>query len=232
MTDFGRFIYPPDDFGLDVFIFGAGETGRIAFRGFHYDSPFNFKGFVIDDKFSTSHPKELYGFPVTVLSDFSYKSSFGIFVAISAQNLSQNRAEQIQKFTGQSFRFVNYISSRAFVDTDAVIGKNVMVLENNTIQSEVCVGDGTLIWSGNHIGHQTRIGRNNFLTSHVCIGGGTLIGNQNYFGMNCTVRDQITIEDEIVIGSNSFVNRNLLVSGVYVGTPVKLLEGRNARESV
>jgi len=134
--------------------------------------------------------------------------------------------------SAKGIELISYVSSRAFVDHDVTINRNVMVLENNTLQSEVTIGAGTLVWSGNHIGHQTVIGENNFISSHVCIGGQTKIGKQNYFGMNCTVRDTVTLSDHIVIGSNSFVNKDIFSAGVYVGTPVKILEGRDPRLSI
>lgn len=232
MTNLGRYKYPTEHVGLDIVIFGAGETARIAFRGFEFDSPYNFRQFVVDDKFADSHPKELYGYPVSTISELQSNSSFAVFVAFSARNLSQHRASKISEISLRNLELASYVSSRAFVDGDVSIDSNVLVLENNTLQSEVCVGKGTFIWSGNHIGHQTKIGENNFLSSHVCIGGQTRIGNQNYLGMNCTIRDTVTLSDYIVIGSNSFVNKDIRSPGVYVGTPAKILEGRDPKVSI
>jgi sugar O-acyltransferase (sialic acid O-acetyltransferase NeuD family) len=235
MTDLGRYKYPKEHQGLSVVIFGAGETARIAFRGFLYDSPYHISQFVVDDKFAGTLPNDLFGYSVSTLSDFLSKprqSTYAVFVAFSAKNLSQDRAERIEVLSAKGIELISYVSSRAFVDHDVTINRNVMVLENNTLQSEVAIGAGTLVWSGNHIGHQTVIGENNFISSHVCIGGQAKIGKQNYFGMNCTVRDTVTLSDHIVIGSNSFVNKDIFSAGVYFGTPAKILEGRDPRLSI
>jgi sugar O-acyltransferase (sialic acid O-acetyltransferase NeuD family) len=234
MNSFGRFKYSPSNFNADLMIFGAGETARLALRYFRADSPFNLRGLVVDDEKMEDSPHVVDGFQVMRFSELERHGSRKtlIFVAIAAKNLSEYRLLAMERLKNSGFSLTNYISSRAFVDDDVSLGENVMVLENNTLQSEVRIGDGTIIWSGNHIGHQTSIGRGNFVSSHVCIGGRVAIGNQNYFGMNSTVRDTVRIDDYCVIGANTYVSKDISNSGIYVGTPAKLLEGRDPRSAI
>ena len=35
-----------------------------------------------------------------------------------------------------------------------------MIMEHNTIQPYVTIGENTILWSGNHVGHHTQIGKN------------------------------------------------------------------------
>ena len=191
---FGKFTYPNHG-DKPLLIYGIGELARIALK-------------VIDAREigSSELPEDYY-----------------IFVAFSGVSLSYPRSNKVTELARLGFTLPSYVSSYAFIASDARIGSNVMIFEHNTIQSEVTIEDSTIVWSGNHIGHQTSIGIGCFISSHVCIGGRTKVGNNSYFGMNSTVRDQLTIGPNSVIGSNSYVSKNFPGNGVAFGNPAKLV---------
>jgi sugar O-acyltransferase (sialic acid O-acetyltransferase NeuD family) len=222
--NFGRYRYP-SSCEKPLLIYGIGELARIALQYFSEDSPYTVAGFISDKEF---FPKEnsLFGLQVidaqqigsTVLPE-----NHNIFVAFSGANLSYPRSNKVAELANLGFTLPSYVSSYAFTASDAYIGSNVMIFEHNTIQSEVRIEDSSIIWSGNHIGHQSRIGVGCFLSSHVCIGGRTEVGNNSYFGMNSTVRDQLVIGPNSVIGANSYVSKNFPGNGVAFGSPAKLI---------
>lgn len=47
------------------------------------------------------------------------------------------------------------------------------------------------------------------------------IKNDVYIGANCTLMPNIVIGEGVIIGAGSFVNKNLDVWGIYVGSPAK-----------
>ncbi len=49
------------------------------------------------------------------------------------------------------------------------------------------------------------------------------IGNNVFIGTHSTFLKGVTIGDDIIIGANSLVNKNCLMSGVYAGNPVKYI---------
>ena len=67
------------------------------------------------------------------------------------------------------------------------------------------VGDNVVMWSGNHIGHHSKIGSHAFITSHVVISGGVSIGESSFLGVNSTVIDHINIEPKSFIKANQLV---------------------------
>lgn len=109
------------------------------------------------------------------------------------------------------------MSSRATVLNDDRIGENCFVLEDNTIQPFVEIGDNVTLWSGNHIGHHSRIGSHSFLASHVVVSGGVVIGEQCFIGVNATLRDHIRIGDRCVIGAQALLLEDAAPEGVYIG---------------
>lgn len=49
------------------------------------------------------------------------------------------------------------------------------------------------------------------------------IGNNVFIGVNTTILKGVTIEDNIIIGANSLVNKDCIEEGVYAGNPVKYI---------
>jgi UDP-3-O-[3-hydroxymyristoyl] glucosamine N-acyltransferase len=56
------------------------------------------------------------------------------------------------------------------------------------------------------------------------ISGNCKIGNNVYIGSNSSVREKITICDNVIIGLNGGVVKNITKEGVYVGLPVKKIK--------
>jgi sugar O-acyltransferase (sialic acid O-acetyltransferase NeuD family) len=223
-ADFGKYKYDTLD-ERPILIYGIGELGRLAFQYFSSDSPFIVEGFLCDSEFMPDD-KKAYGLDVYDSRDIGTKflpTTHRIFVAFSGVNLSYPRSNKVQELKQLGFSLPSYVSSFAFIAPDAVIGSNVMIFEHNTIQSEVIIEDSSILWSGNHIGHQTKICSGSFISSHVCVGGRTIIGNNSYLGMNSTIRDQIVLGSNSVVGANSYVNKNFHGNGVVFGAPAKLI---------
>jgi acetyltransferase-like isoleucine patch superfamily enzyme len=91
----------------------------------------------------------------------------------------------------------------------------------------VSVGDNVILWSGNHVGHRTRIADHCFIASHVVISGYCSIGEHTFMGVNSCVGDGLTIGEDAVVGAGAVVVRDLDARGVYVGNPAKAT-GRDA----
>ena len=50
-------------------------------------------------------------------------------------------------------------------------GDNCFILEDNTVQPFVTIGNNVTLWSGNHIGHDSVIEDDCFISSHVVVSG-------------------------------------------------------------
>lgn len=97
------------------------------------------------------------------------------------------------------------------------IGENCFILEDNTIQPFVTIGNNVTLWSGNHIGHHSVISDHCFIASHVVVSGGVEIGERSFIGVNATLRDHIKIGECCVIGAGAIILADAEAEGVYVG---------------
>lgn len=89
----------------------------------------------------------------------------------------------------------------AIITCSVTIGRHVQANLNATVGHDCTIGDFTTIAPGAHI------------SGNVTIGSGV------YVGTGATIREGVRICDDVVIGMNAAVIRDILEPGVYVGSP-------------
>ncbi|MFA0216713.1 acetyltransferase [Vibrio cyclitrophicus] len=213
-----------------IVIIGAGEFAAIAFEYFTYDSEYEVCGFSVDSEY-INNDKYL-GLPLVDrerLSDLYPPEEYDAFVAIPASDLNCLREKLYLETKALGYVMATYISSKAFFWRNAKVGDNCFIFENNTIQPFVTIGNNVILWSGNHVGHQSEICDNVFVSSHVVISGYCKIGKNCFLGVNSTLNDGTEIADFCILGSGSLVTRKLKErEKIYVGNPAKAFPKKSA----
>jgi UDP-N-acetylglucosamine acyltransferase len=105
-----------------------------------------------------------------------------------------------------------YIDSRVSSSGNCVIGNKVTVRYDSIIARGVKIGDGTYICP--------KMMSNNLNTEHEQIGGAD-IGENVFVGTGCVLQHGISIGDNSVLGSMSFVNKNVPANEIWFGNPAK-----------
>lgn len=200
-------------------IFGSGDIAQLAYFYFSTDSDYDVVAFTVDSSY-VDQPT-FCGLPVvsfeTVAVQYPPESN-DFFVALSYSKLNAVRKEKYLAAKDRGYRLANFISSHATVANNATIGENCFIFEDNTVQPFVNIGNNVTLWSGNHIGHHSKIHDHTFIASHVVISGGVTVGEQCFIGVNATLRDHITIGDKCVIGAGALILADAEEMGVYIGT--------------
>jgi sugar O-acyltransferase (sialic acid O-acetyltransferase NeuD family) len=198
-------------------IFGTGELAEVAHHYFSQDSSYKVIAFTVERQF-ISEP-EFCDLPVVAFEDileFFDPNSCSIFIALGYSKLNQVRSRIFGESKSKGFSMASYISTNAFVAEGVTFGENCFVLEDNTIQPFVKIGDNVILWSGNHIGHHSTIGNHVFISSHVVVSGGVKIGDYCFVGVNATFRDHISIGQRTVIGAGALIMKSAPDESVYV----------------
>ena len=192
----------------DLIIIGAGETAILAYEYFTHDSDYDVIAFAVESAFVQE--ETLYELPVITVEDLQEKypaRSCELFVAISSGKLNRNRAKIYFNLKALGYEFASYISSKAFVWHNVEIGENCFILEDNTIQPFVKIGNDVVLWSGNHLGHRTVVGDHCFVSSHCVISGFCEIGRYSFLGVNCTLEDHVRIAEDNFIGAGALIQK-------------------------
>lgn len=201
-----------------LIIFGSGDIAQLAHFYFSRDSNYSVAAFTVDAAFL--QVRELWGLPVVPFEELAaqYPSdAYEMFIALSYAKLNDLRKAKYLAAKNRGYRLASYVSSKATVLNDDAIGDNCFILEDNTIQPFVTIGNNVTLWSGNHIGHHSRIGNHSFVASHVVISGGVEIGESCFIGVNTTLRDHIKVGDRCVLGAGTLLLSDAEPEGVYAG---------------
>lgn len=199
-------------------IFGAGEIAQLAHHYFSTDSDYEVTAFTVDAAYATE--SKFCGLPVVPFEELAARyppDRYDLFVALSYSKLNQVRKEKYLAGKGLGYRIASYVSSRATMLNDGRVGENCFILEDNTVQPFVQIGNNVTLWSGNHVGHHSTVHDHSFIASHVVISGGVEIGEQCFIGVNATLRDHIKIGDRCVIGAGTLLLADAEPEGVYIG---------------
>ncbi|STX27711.1 UDP-3-O-[3-hydroxymyristoyl] glucosamine N-acyltransferase [Legionella beliardensis] len=211
-------------------LIGAGELASIAYEYFTYDSDYEVVGFAVEKDYLKE--TSLYDKPIVAFEDIQThfpSETHEAFVAIPASQLNRLRTRLYKAVKEKGYRCATYISSHAFVWRNAQIGENCFIFEDNTIQPFVKIGNNVILWSGNHIGHQTVIEDNCFLSSHVVVSGYCHIGESCFLGVNSTFNDHVKIPRDCIIASGALVSKSLEEpEKVYYGAPAKEMPKKSA----
>lgn len=200
-----------------VVIFGTGDIAQLAHFYFSTDSSYEVVAFTVDAEYLDA--TELCGLPVVPFDEvhLSYPpSDCHFFVALSYSKLNSVRDKKYQAAKNLGYAIASYVSSHATVLNEFYIGENCFILEDNTIQPFVEIGNNVTLWSGNHIGHHSKIEEHAFITSHVVISGGVTVGHHSFIGVNATLRDHINIGALSVIGAGAIIMSDTEEESVYV----------------
>ena len=199
-------------------IFGAGDIAQLAHYYFTADSDYEVVGFAVD----AAYLKEpvFCGLPVVAFETMVERfppATHACFVALSYTKINAVRREKYLAVKALGYAMPSYVSSHATVLNEGRIGENCFILEDNTIQPFVTIGNNVTLWSGNHIGHHSTLHDHLFIASHVVISGGVVIGEQCFIGVNVTLRDHITLGEKCVIGAGVLLLADAPPESVYIG---------------
>jgi sugar O-acyltransferase (sialic acid O-acetyltransferase NeuD family) len=200
-------------------IFGSGEIAQLAHFYFSTDSDYEVIAFTVDARYIKE--SSFCGLPLVPFEDVvkEYPPEHNdFFVAVGYSKLNSIRKEKFLAAREKGYELVSYISSHATVLNEGKIGENCFILEDNTIQPFVSIGNNVTLWSGNHIGHHSVVKDHTFIASHVVISGGVEIGEQCFLGVNSSLRNHIKVGDRCVLGAGALLLSDAEPDGVYIGS--------------
>ena len=96
---------------------------------------------------------------------------------------------------------------------------------NTLIKRHVCINTGASIDHDNFFGDYSSAGPG------TVTGGNVRVNKLSYLAINSTVKHNILIGSNVVIGASSYVNRDCISNRVYYGIPAKEIRKRTIGEN-
>jgi sugar O-acyltransferase (sialic acid O-acetyltransferase NeuD family) len=198
-------------------IFGTSQIAELAHFYFTREAGRKVAAFTVDGAFISA--PNFCGCPVIAFEELAQTypaQDYDVFVALSYASVNKLREQKFTAVQALGYDCPSYISTRATVLTHYPIGKNCFILEDNTIQPFVRIGDNVTLWSGNHIGHHSVIEHHVFVSSHVVISGNCHIEEGCFLGVNSTIRDGLRVGKRTVLGVGARLLEDSAPEGVYM----------------
>ena len=154
------------------------------------------------------------------LSEF-ISNEYEVIIAIGD---SAARAEIVSRLPIETKYFTFIHPTAMILGNDVEIGEGSIVCAGVIVTTNCKIGKHTHLNLLTTIGHDNVIG--DFFTTApgVKISGNCFIGDRVYFGTNSSIRQKTKVCNDVIIGLNAGVIKNIEESGTYTGTPTKKLK--------
>jgi len=168
--------------------------------------------FFVDDAYWIDNDSNI--LPLSRFDPNEYEVLVAIANSVDRYNVVNRLPEETKYFS-----FIH--PSCIILDNNIEIGEGSIVCAGSILTTNIKIGKHTHLNLQTTIGHDCIIG--DFFTTApgAKVSGNCDIGNCVYLGTNSSIREKISICDNVTIGLNSGVLKNIEEKGTYVGCPVK-----------
>ena len=200
----------------NLVIVGDSAFAEVACVLFESDSLYRVSAFAVERPYLKRD--SLLERPVVAFEDLPHlfpTETHDVFVAVTYSQMNRLRQRLVGKIEDFGYTLASYISSRAYVAPTASIGEHCFIFENNNIQPFVDLGSNVILWSGNHIGHHTKIEDHVFVSSHCVVSGFCTIGRHCFLGVNSTVANNVKIAPDCWLGPGVIISQDSLQAQLF-----------------
>lgn len=196
-------------------IIGVGGFGREVYWSLSRTERLNTVFFVGDEYWDKNDEKIL---PLSLFDSSKYE----VVVAIADSKHRQRIVESLPENT----RFFTHIHPTAQIHGDDVeIGDGSIICAGTILTTNIKIGKHAHLNLITTVGHDCVIGDYFTAAPGVQISGNEVIGDRVYFGTRSCIKQKLSVCDDVIIGMNSGVIKNINEPGTYVGTPASKIKG-------
>lgn len=191
---------------MKVVIYGTGKMAEFICYSFNNDSPHEVVAFCVDEAYVPEPGTTLLGLPILSFYQVSEqypKEDYLMHIAIGRNSARESLYYKVKE---AGYGFANYISSKANLWPDLIVGQNIFIDQCCDIQPFVKVGNNCML-IGARIGHHSTIGDNVLLSGNI-LAGNVTVGNNSFLGINSSVKEDVFIGNNNIIGAGVFVTKN------------------------
>jgi sugar O-acyltransferase (sialic acid O-acetyltransferase NeuD family) len=133
--------------------------------------------------------------------------------------------ERIVNELPKNTKYFSFIHPTAILmDNNISIGEGSFIGANSIITTNIKIGNHTILNRGNHIGHDSELDDFLSMMPGAIISGNVKTGKRVYLGTNSTIKEKVKICDDVIIGLNSGIIKDIKEKGIYVGLPAKKIK--------
>ncbi len=215
----------------NIIIYGETEFAERIFSYIKFENAANVLAFTNARSFKQK--ESIQGVPVIAFEDLSKEFigvEFKILIAIGYSQMNNIRKKIYEECKNSGYNIATYIS-KTVIKYSSDIEEGCIIMPNVYIGPNCKIGRCNIFESSSCLSHDNKFGDFNFISTSVTFGGYSTVKNNCFIGLNCTIKDNITIEYYSLIGSASNLLKNTEKHCVYVGNPARKLGGKKSKET-
>lgn len=212
-----------------VVVYGSAILSQMLLYDARGNSGFEIACFTMDDGYRNND--ELAGLPLVRFADIYdlYPSDeYDMLALFDGYTRLRDREIMYEKAKSTGYFLRNYISTRADVAPDIIMGDNNVIMGMSHVGFGGIVGNNNLIRQNVYLGHQFTMGNHNIITAGCTLGGRCTIENNCYIGLGSTILNRTHIAEETLVGAGSVVLKDTEPCSKNVGNPSRVISYHQA----
>ena len=153
------------------------------------------------------------------ISEFDPKK-YKVMIAIANPEIRKQILSKLPKKT----KFFSWIHPTSLVLNNVEIGEGSFIGAYSIVTTDIKIGNHCILNRMNQIGHDCTIGDFFSAMPGAIVSGNVNIQDSVYLGNNSSIRENLTIHKDTIIGMNASVIKDITEPGVYVGVPSKKIK--------
>tara|TARA_Y100000294_G_C8525157_1_gene324593 strand:- start:445 stop:1080 length:636 start_codon:yes stop_codon:yes gene_type:complete len=203
-----------------IVILGGGDTARKTIDIIKRDKLFNIVGYY-NIKNTLKKIKFLGNFSKFYKENFDSEKVNFVPALGGRADLLKVRTNFIKVIIKKKLKTPKIISRRASIHKRAKIEKGTIIFDNVFVDLEVKIGAFSFINIGSTICHDAILGKNVIISPKTLIDGRCILKDNIFVGSNVVINPKVKVAENVIIGSQSNVLRDIKKKGLYFGNPVK-----------
>lgn len=210
----------------DIVIIGAGGHAKVVAdiilkRKETLKEELNIIGF-LDDNFENLDYKEIFDIPIIgkteLIEEFKNKD-YEYIIAIGNNHVRKNIAERYK-----NLKYYTAIHPTAVIGNRVIIKEGTVVMANTVINPYSIIGKHCILNTSCVIEHDNRIGDFSHISPNAILCGGVVVKENSWIGAGSSIKQEITIEENVIVGAGTVVIRNIENNCTVVGNPTRIVK--------
>lgn len=179
---------------------------------------------IVDDN-ADLHGHEFYGYRIMGdRNDLLTREGNSRIECLIAIGNNQNRAELAAWAVSHGLRLASpAIHPSAQIGRGVLIAEGSVLMAGSVVNSDTVIGFNVIVNTGATIDHDCRIGDNTHIAPNATLCGNIVLGQNTLIGAGAVIHPNITIGSNVVVGAGSTVLRDIPNGTTVVGTPARII---------
>jgi sugar O-acyltransferase (sialic acid O-acetyltransferase NeuD family) len=129
-----------------------------------------------------------------------------------------------------TLKFPNLIHPTAVISNNVRFGFGNVVMPNSVIGPNSKLGNFCIINTHSSIDHDCKLNDYSSIGPGVVTGGNVTLGKRSYIAIGATIKNNIDIGNDCIVGAKSYLNTDLIDETIAYGIPAKKIKSRKKND--